>query len=146
MEIKEQQTIAWDLIPNQYEYKMILVLSTESFHTICTKLNKHYGFDYREGIDYNKNDEISLPCCICNDDKRICAILIDKFTNSVYDQTTLTHELFHAMTIISENVGLKINQETTEAWAYFLSFYLKVCLECLKEHLKQSKKRLKNNN
>lgn len=135
----KQHTVVWNLIPNQYEYQILLVLSTESFHNICKKLNKEYDFDYREGIDYNRNEEITIPCCIANDEKRICAIILNEYSNSVFDQTSLAHELFHISTIISDNIGLQINQETTEAWAYFMSFYLKICLECLNEHLEESK-------
>jgi len=129
------KTIVWDLIPNQYEYKILLVLSQDSFHNICTKLNKQYDFGYREGVDYYKNDPISIPCCIANDENRICAIILNEYNNTIYDQTTIAHELFHVMTCISTNIGLNMNQETTEAWAYFISFYLKVCLECLNEYL-----------
>lgn len=133
----KKQTICWDLIPNQYEYKILLVLSNERYDIICNKLNKHHDLGYKEGREFQCNEPHPGPCTIVNPEKRLCAIILENFENSVYDQCTLAHELFHVVTTISDNVGLKINDETTEAWAYFHSFYLKVCLECLNEHLEE---------
>jgi hypothetical protein len=137
----KKQTICWDLIPNQYEYKILLVLSNERYDIICNKLNKHHDLGYKEGREFQRNEPHPGPCTIVNPEKRICVILLERFENSVYDQCTLAHELFHVVTTISNNVGLKINDETTEAWAYFQSFYLKVCLECLLEHLEEIKQK-----
>ena len=134
---EKKKTIAWDLIPNQYEYRIILVLSNENFDKICIKLNKQFKFGYIKNKDFKKDEPNPGPCVICNNDERICAIILDEFSNTVHNQCTLVHELTHVSTLISDNVGLKINEETTESWAYFISFYYKVCIECLLEHLKE---------
>lgn len=136
---EKKKTIAWDLIPNQYEYRIILVLSNERFDQICIKLNEKFNFGYIKDKDFKKNEPNPGPCVICNEDERICAIILDEFSNSLHNQCTLTHELMHVSTLISNNIGLKINEETTESWAYFMSFYYKVCMECLLEYVKDNK-------
>jgi hypothetical protein len=140
---KNKETVCWELIPNIFEYKILLILSDESFYTVVKKLNKNYNFGWEEGKDFDKSmTHVSDPCVIANEDERMCAILLPDWTDSTHDHSVLAHELTHIITLISENIQQGINQITTETWAYFMSFYMKVCIECLNEHLDEEDMKL----
>lgn len=129
-------TTVWTLAPNQYERTIYLVLSEEPFYDIITLLNEKYNFGWEESVDFAKDDDFSAPCTITNDEKFKIAVILNNFDGSIKCFSSLVHELYHVMTHISERTGAKMNDETTEHWAYFLSFYTDMCLQVLDEHSK----------
>ena len=129
-------TTVWTLIPNQYERDIYLVLSDESFYDVVTLLNDNYGFGWKDGVDFTKDDTLSAPCTIVNDETFKIVIILDKFDGSVKCYSNLAHELYHVMTHISSVTDAEMNDTTTEHWAYFLSFYMDICGQVLNEHLK----------
>ena len=129
-------TTVWTLIPNQYERDIYLVLSDESFYDVVTLLNNNYGFGWKDGVDFTKDDKLSAPCTIANDETFKIVIILDKFDGSVKCYSNIAHELYHVMTHISNSVNAEMNDLTTEHWAYFLSFYMDICGQVLNEHLK----------
>ena len=130
-------TTVWTLIPNQYERDIYLVLSDESFYDIVTLLNDKYEFGWQDGIDFKKDDTLTAPCTIANDETFKIVIILNKFDGSVKSYSNLAHEIYHVMTHISNSVDAEMTDETTEHWAYFLSFYMDICGQVLNEHLKE---------
>ena len=133
------KTTVWTLIPNQYERQIYLVLSSESFYDVIKILNDKYGFDWIEGTDFNKNDDHKAPITVINGDGFKLAIILDKFTGDYKDYSVLAHEIYHVMTNIAKETGADMNDDTSEHWAYFLSFYMDCCSQCLLETQKKKK-------
>ncbi len=131
------ESVSWELPPNIFEYKIILVLSNENFDKICRKLNKKFDFGYTEGKDFTYNEPHPGPCIIANEEKRICAILLPEWNNNSYDYSVLAHEIVHIITLISGDIEQTVDNNTTETWAYLMSFYLRVCIDCLNEHINE---------
>ena len=133
----------WRLPPNIYEFEVLLVLSPEKFGDIIPILNEKYNLGYLEGKDYKKDEDNDCPCCLINSENRIAAIMLSGYNNTEIEIAYIAHELFHVITAIGNNVGLKINEHTTEAWAYFISFYIEIILIELNKWLKEKEQKTK---
>lgn len=133
----------WRLPPNIYEFEVLLVLSPEKFGDIIPILNKKYNLGYIEGKDYKKDEENDSPCCLTNSENRIAVIMLSSYNNTEIEIACIAHELFHVITAIGNNVDLKINEHTTEAWAYFMSFYTHIILIELNKWLKEKEEKNK---
>lgn len=125
----------WELIPNQYNYDIYLCLSNESSLDTYNLLNEKYCLEFEPGINFDDTLDIVNSTCAANQELRKCVIILNKFENTIEDQTHLIHELFHMITIIADNIHMEISQTTSEAWAYFIDFYYKICVLSLSEHL-----------
>lgn len=136
----------WKLAPNIYEFDIFLAISSEKLYDIISIFNKKYNLGYIEGEDFTKDEENNTPQCLVNTENRIAIILLPSFTYTPDDIASIAHELLHIITVIGSDINLKINETTTEAWAYFISFYMKIILEELKIYLDEKNKNKKNFN
>jgi hypothetical protein len=132
--------IVWELIPNQYDFEVYLCLSDENATETYGVLNSKYELGFIPGEDFDNTLDHVDSSCIANFELRKAVILLNKFDNTVEDQSHLVHELFHLVTIIAHNIHTEINQTTTECWAYLIDFYYKLCMLSLTEHLKDKSK------
>lgn len=135
--------VTWQLIPNQYQIDIILVYTKQSYYDTITLLNNKFQFGLEEGIDFDKNDSIS-PCMVSNDQELKIAIILTEYTKSQHDIAIISHELYHAMTKISQITSATMDMHTTQHWAYFMSFYMLQILQSLNEHFYPNKKSRKN--
>ncbi len=117
----------WELEPNQYEYQIFLILSDSSYEDIINILNEKHNFNIE-----NKSS-FSMPCTVIDENTNKIAIILNDFNKSIYDYKVLSHEIFHIITYIADNRNININSHTSECWAYFMSFYIELCLQCLNE-------------
>ena len=130
--------------PNQWNWRLFLAINDdgESLNDILNHLNEKEGCEFL----LNDDDEISPPCFAAEKDSLIGVICIDKFTFTPKDVMFVIHELTHMMIVISEVNGCKINDATTECWAYFMGNMTQMLLEiliseCESKEPKQKKRR-----
>lgn len=49
-------------------------------------------------------------------------IRIFKYPVTTDDYSIVVHEIFHSVQFTFDNIGIKLNNETSEAWAYLIDY------------------------
>lgn len=130
----------WRLIPNQFEFDMYLCLSNNRpIKELIPIFNQKYGLDFDMKLIDTCKDQNS-DCTLFNYQKKLIIIVLNEYTQSAMNYATISHQIFHIITFISDSLNIPIDHEhTTEVWAYFMSFYVNVCIEILNDYLKGEK-------
>lgn len=141
--IEKKETVVWELIPNQYEWNILLCLSKESYLDLINMFNEKYDLDFDQNLiafpDIN-------PVTLFNFDKRKAIIVLREYNQQCSDYSTLAHEITHIITAIGQALNIPIDfDNTTEVWAYFMSFYMDICIQSLNEHINSKKKKTTKN-
>lgn len=92
-------------------------------------MHKHYD------KEYERDDDLKGQCLARTDDEglHIIIIYIRKWRrNSPFATATLAHEVFHAVEDCMDYYGLPHSDDSSEAWAYYLDFVMRKCLEALR--------------
>lgn len=139
----------FQLLPNQYEIDLFLCISELPTPEIIPYLNEtlDLGFDY----DTIKSFDADCPMTIFSSKLPKAAIVLRSVDNVIDYSSILAHELVHVATFISSIVDVDIDHlHTSEVWAYFMSFYMTVCMEIVsrykdwkKEEAKKAKAKAK---
>lgn len=135
----------FQLLPNQYEIDVFLCVSELPTPEIIPYLNEtlDLGFDY----DTLRNFDADCPMTIFSAKLPKAVVVLRSVDNVIDYSSILAHELMHVATFISAVVDININhEETSEVWAYFMSFYMTVCMEIVsryKEWKREEEKKAK---
>lgn len=92
-------------------------------------MHKHYDKSYE-----CDNDLKGQCCCRTTDRGVFTAVIYLKCLprNSPFWIASLAHEVFHAVEDCMDYYGVPHTDDSSEAWAYYLDFVLRRCLELLK--------------
>lgn len=87
----------------------------------------------KDDIDYildPENNEFSAALCFTNRKKQTCVIRIKQEASPSQIMAHLSHEIFHAAVFILHSSGLKLTDDSEEAFAYLIGF---ITLNTLKD-------------
>lgn len=91
-------------------------------------MHKHYDKLY-------ELDEDLKGQCLARVDRGLHTVIIyirQWYRNSPACTATLAHEVFHAVEEVMDYYGVPHTDDSSEAWAYYLDFVLRRCLELLR--------------
>ena len=75
-----------------------------------------------------------IHCYDTKDEERKNYIWLERFSGKVDDLATLMHEVNHAAFGILEYKGVKVCDESEEAFTYYAEFWFKKCLFAIRKH------------
>lgn len=83
---------------------------------------------------YELDEDLKGQCCCLTDHGIYTVVIYIKHfpRNSPFWTASLAHEVFHAVENIMDYYGVPHTDDSSEAWAYYLDFVLRRCLELLK--------------
>lgn len=126
------------LIPNQFEIDLYLCLSELPVPEIIDFLDEELELHFERGYIER---ELDCPSTFFGLGDARAVIVLRSWDDLLNVAPILAHEMMHVVTYVSSIVATNINhEETSEVWAYFMSFYMTICLALIKEHNEQSKK------
>lgn len=143
--IKTKETknvVLFQLLPNQYEIDLYLCLTKVPVPQIIGYLNEtlDLGFDENTDID----TESDCPSTFFGLKTPKAVIVLKEWEDPVFTAPILAHEIMHVITYVSSIVSVDIDHlNTSEVWAYFMSFYMAVGMELIKQHIKAEKEEKK---
>lgn len=141
---KNNNAILFQLLPNQYEIDLYLCLTKVPVPSIIDYLNEtlDLGFDENTDIDM----ESDCPSTFFGLKTPKAVIVLKEWEDPVFTAPILAHEIMHVITYVSSIVSVDIDHlNTSEVWAYFMSFYMAVGMELIKQHIKSEKEEKKKN-
>lgn len=131
----------WTLIPNQYEWDIHLCLANNATNEqLLQVFNQNYN------LQFEQEDWCSQinPCTLFNVNNRTAIIVLRSYNKRYTDYSILSHQILHIITMIAQQYNIPIDfDNTTEVWAYFMSFYMDICIQTLDQHLMQQKRKRK---
>ena len=139
--IKTKETknvVIFQLLPNQYEIDLYLCLTKVPVPQIINYLNEtlDLGFDENTDIDM----ESDCPSTFFGLKTPKAVIVLKEWEDPIFTAPILAHEIMHVITYISSIVSVDIDHlNTSEVWAYFMSFYMAVGMELIRQHIKSEK-------
>lgn len=101
----------------------------------CTPAHFAWFMHKRYDKSYECDNDLKGQCISRTDAARQYTVIIyirQWYRNSPFCIATLAHEAFHAVEDVMDYHGLPHNEGSSEAWAYYLDFVLRRCLELLK--------------
>lgn len=141
---KNNNAILFQLLPNQYEIDLYLCLTKAPVPSIIDYLNEtlDLGFDENTDIDM----ESDCPSTFFGLKTPKAVIVLKEWEDPVFTAPILAHEIMHVITYVSSIVSVDIDHlNTSEVWAYFMSFYMAVGMELIKQHIKNEREEKKKN-
>ena len=139
---KNNNLVLFQLLPNQYEIDLYLCLTRVPVPEIIGYLNDtlDLGFDENTDIDM----ESDCPSTFFGLKTPKAVIVLKEWEDPVFTAPILAHEIMHVITYVSSIVSVDIDHlNTSEVWAYFMSFYMTVGMELIKQHIKSEKEEKK---
>ena len=136
---KNKNVVMFQLLPNQYEIDLYLCLTKVPVPTIIPYLNEtlELGFDETTDIDM----ESDCPSTFFGLKTPRAVIVLKDWDDPVMYAPILAHELMHVVTYISSIVSIDVDHlNTSEVWAYFMSFYMAVGMELIRLHKEKEAK------
>lgn len=137
-----KNVMMFQLLPNQYEIDLYLCLTKVPVPSIIPYLNEtlDLGFDENTDIDM----ESDCPSTFFGLKTPKAVIVLKDWEDPVYTAPILAHELMHVVTYISSIVSVDIDHlNTSEVWAYFMSFYMAVGMELIRLKMNDDKDKAK---
>ena len=127
------------LIPNQFEIDLYLCLSELPVPEIIDFLDEELELHFERGYIER---ELDCPSTFFGLGDARAVIVLRNWDDILNVAPILAHEMMHVITYVSSIVATNINhEETSEVWAYFMSFYMTICLALIKEHNEQTNKK-----
>ena len=139
---ENKKVVLFQLLPNQYEIDLYLCLTRVPVPSIIEYLNEtlDLGFDENTDIDM----ESDCPSTFFGLKTPKAVIVLKEWEDPTFIAPILAHEIMHVITYVSSIVSVDIDHlNTSEVWAYFMSFYMAVGMELIKQHIKSEKEEKK---
>ena len=139
---ENKKVVLFQLLPNQYEIDLYLCLTKVPVPSIIDYLNETLDLGFDETTDIDTTSDCPSTFFGLKTPKAV--IVLKEWEDPVFTAPILAHEIMHVITYVSEIVSVDIDHlNTSEVWAYFMSFYMAVGMELIKQHMKTEKENKK---